>query len=141
MTHLRSRNFGRRAKTPNRDWAINGSTASVVIPAASKVLLGSFSPSVGSIDETILRTVGQIAIGSDQQAATEFQIGSFGMIVVTDVALAAGAASIPGPFTDGGDHWFVHQMITQRYAFLSAVGVDPREMQLYTFDSSAKRVS
>jgi len=38
------------------------------------------------------------AIIDHQTAAAEAQLGAFGMMVVTDRAIVAGAASIPGPF-------------------------------------------
>ncbi len=45
----------------------------------------------------------------DQITASEFVVGAFGMLVVSEDAFAAGAASIPGPFTDAGsDLWMVH---------------------------------
>jgi len=45
---------------------------------------------------------------SDQASVAEQQNGAFGMVVVTDLAAAAGAASIPGPVTDANDDgWFV----------------------------------
>ena len=54
--------------------------------------------------------------------------------MVTDRAVAAGAASIPGPFTDGGDDgWFVHEGITQT----ELSGVSPISSQV--IDSKAMR--
>jgi len=87
-------------------------TASANITPATKVLIGGFVPSVLSIEETILRTRIELFVKSDQSAAVEFQQGAFGLYVVSDLAFAAGAASIPGPVTNGSDDgWFVHQTI------------------------------
>ncbi len=103
-------------------------------------MLGGFTQSNLNIDETILRTVGRLACLSDQVAATENQIGAFGIIAVTDLAFAAGAASIPGPVTDGGDDgWFLFVPIAQSFGFSSAVGLMPQLATGYDFDSKAKR--
>jgi len=81
-----------------------------------------------------LRTRARLAVITDQTAATEEQNGAFGMIVVTDLAAAAGAASIPGPFTDGGDDgWFLHQSITQMN------GISGSAPEIYDIDSKAMR--
>ncbi len=77
---------------------------------STKILLGVFVLSNVGIGETVRRTIGNIWVVSDQAAADEVQVGAFGCIVVTDLAAAAGAASIPGPFTDANDDgWFVWQ--------------------------------
>ncbi len=78
------------------------------MPAASKVLLATFSLSNAGIGETVVRTLGRFMWKTDQASAVETQVGAFGLIVVNDIALAAGAASIPGPVTDASDDgWFV----------------------------------
>ena len=101
----------RRTKRAAPAWGFLGSSV-VSVPAASKVLLGTFILSNPPLGETILRTRARVFVKTDQAAAVENQVGSYGLIVVTDRASAAGAASIPGPFTDGGDDgWFVHQPI------------------------------
>ena len=98
----------------NNAWFSVVSSTFIVIPAASKVLLGTLTLSNPNIDETQLRVIGSVAVGSDQAAAFENQIGSVGLIVVSDVAAAAGAASIPGPSTNGDDDgWFCHQNFAQ----------------------------
>ena len=100
-----------RQSRPNRGWAGVVSAAGVAVPAASKVLLGSFIL-VGEVEETILRTVGQIGIVTDQTAASEDQLGAFGLATVSNVAFAIGITAIPGPVTEiEDDGWFVHQTI------------------------------
>ena len=90
------------------------------------------------ISETVRRTRGQIFVASDQGAAIEDQLGALGLMKVNDVALAAGAASIPGPVTDASDDgWFVWRPFTQigerAAGGTSALGI------LYEFDSKAMR--
>ena len=62
------------------------------------------------------------------------------MCIVNEDAFAAGAASIPGPFTDANsDLWFVHQFLMVDMRFVSAVGVEPMYGRQYEFDSKAMR--
>ena len=127
----------RSSSRPNRGWSVNTSAAFTVVPAASKVLLGTFVLVGGMADVTVLRVIGGVAVASDQTGANENQIGAVGLILVTDIAAAAGIASIPGPFTDGGDDgWFCHQ----RFAQQSASGNVPDNSDWYPIDTKGKRV-
>ena len=104
------------------------------------MLVATFTLSNPGIDETVLRSVGGIAVRSDQLAADEFQEGAFGMIVVSDIAAAAGIASIPDPVSDiDDDGWFVYVPFQQAFTFSSAAGFDARGATWYPFDSRAKR--
>ncbi len=135
-----SRTFQRRSNTPNRSWTGSFSSDAVTVPASTKILLGSFSLSNPNIDETILRTVGRVYVSSDQSVATERQIGAFGLILVSDLAVTAGAASIPGPISDRDhDGWFVYVPIVQSFLFKDATGIQENAGVGYDFDSKAKR--
>ncbi len=139
MPLSRTRSFTRRTR-PNRAWAGFANTGTVSVGASTKVLVGGFTLSNPNIDETILRTVGTLGVQSDQVAASESQIGAMGMIVVNDLAVAAGAASIPGPITEREDDgWFVYVPIVQRLEVISGAGVEPNMGTQYHFDSKAKR--
>ena len=130
-----------RRRTPNRSWTGLVSATSVSIPASSKVLLGAFTLSNVNIDETVLRTVGQIMVESDQSSADELQLGAFGLIIVSDLAIAAGIASIPDPVTDiGDDGWFVYVPFGNSFDFHDNTGTDAQFATQYKFDSKAKRV-
>ena len=125
----------RRVKRAAPAWGFLGSTTELTIASDTKVLLGSFILSNPPLGETILRTRCMLSVKSDQTTVVEPQMGAFGLIVVTDRAVAAGAASIPGPFTDGGDDgWFVHQTIVQNSFSNSQTGT-----KTYEFDSKAMR--
>ncbi len=133
------RQFARRKS--NREWAAVNSTGLVSVPVSTKVLLGTFVLSNPGIDETILRTVGLIAVVSDQVSAAESQHAAFGMIVVNDVAGALGVTAIPGPITNAEDDgWFVYQSIQQKFSFITAAGFDSNGAVQYHFDSKAKRI-
>ena len=130
---VRGRGGGRLASS----WTYGTNGVSVVIPGVSKVLLGTFTP-VGGFDLTVLRTRGMIYFTSDQAAAQEDLAGAFGLIVVSSDANAAGAASIPGPVSDGAnDGWFVHQPFVGRAA--DGVGFAQSAPTSVQYDSKAMR--
>ena len=130
----------RRSSPSNRAWGGISDLANA-IGGSSKVLLGSLTLSNPGIDETMLRVVGVLSVLSDQVAASEVQHGAFGMIVVTDTALAAGAASIPGPVTDiADDGWFVHVPFVNQFSLLSSVGFEGNSSTSRYFDFKSKRI-
>ena len=139
MPRHRPANFTPRRRTPNRSWT--GAVDSVIVGGpGEKDLLASFALSNSNIDETVLRVVGVISVFSDSVAGGEDQEGAFGMIRVSDNAITAGAASIPGPITDiGDDGWFVHVPFIERTQFLDATGFIANSGRRYTFDFKSKR--
>ena len=129
MAHSRGRtSFPRRTIPPNRGWA--GAQNTNILVERTKVLIGAFILSNESIDETVLRTVGTIMI-SQVGGGSQFVLGAFGMIVVSELALAAGQLSLPGPIEDiASDGWFVHVPVMGE----GADGI------VVPFNSKAKRV-
>ena len=106
-----------------------------MVAAGTKALLGGFSLSNPGIGETVRRTRGIVQLASDQMTTLETQAGALGLVVVTDIAFAAGAASIPGPVTEASDDgWFVWVPMTQRMEIAANPG-----NQIYDFDSKAMR--
>ena len=104
-SRVRSVRAGRRASTT---WSRTQSTGLFTLPAGAKALLSIFSLNNVGIGETVRRTHVDLFVESDQVGAVEDIIGAFGMMIASDTALAAGAASIPGPVTDSSDDgWFV----------------------------------
>ncbi len=80
----------------------------VSVAAGTKVLVAVLALSNPGINETIRRTRGRFIFTSDQAGTYEGTVAAFGWVVVNDLALAAGAASIPGPITDASDDgWLV----------------------------------
>ena len=131
----------RRSGPSNKGWVGTVAAEEVNVPAASKVLLNTFVLSNMNIDETVLRTVGQISINSDNFAATEEQRGAFGLIVVSDAAVAVGITAIPGPITDvDDDGWFVYIPFSYLNIQATSVGRNPDAAHRIEFDSKAKRV-
>ncbi len=120
---------------PPTEWTQLNQTAETAVAGGAKVLVGSFFTDGPT---TVRRTRGLISWVSDQVAAIELPMGAFGLCVVSDDAFAAGAASLPGPFTDAGSElWFVHQYVYARN-IASTAGIEAWPNQ-YVIDSSAMR--
>ncbi len=107
----------RHARTQRQptSWGRLVSPTYTTVPANSKVILASVALSNPGIGETVRRTRGWFSAITDQSAALEDVLGAIGFAVVTDLAFAAGAASIPGPVTDASDDgWFVWEGFANR---------------------------
>ncbi len=112
--------------------------ADTIIPAATKTLIASLALDNPGIAETIRRTRGVFTISSDQGTAIEDQVGAMGFMVVNDLAIAAGVASLPGPVTDANDDgWFVWVPFALRG--LADVENSAVISEQYEFDSKAMR--
>ena len=125
---------GQRRQT---EWGSITSSAYATVAAASKLNFASFTGAQLStiVPATIVRVRGTFSIASDQGAALEDQIGAVGILVVQELARAAGAASLPSPFTDAkNDAWFAIQGFQQRQAS-DAAGPSIQ----YPFDSKSMR--
>jgi len=127
--------FQRRAQSGNMTWAGFDTAALVVVPAATKTIVGSFTLST-AFEETVMRTRGILVWRSDQTVAAEQVTGAFGAIVVSEDAFAAGAASIPGPISDiDNDGWFMWQPLVFNFRV-----ADNAAGTVWQFDSKAKRI-
>jgi len=75
------------------------------------------------INTTIIRTRGLLTTLPQVFSADLNIIGAFGIGIVSDQAAAAGAASIPGPWTDKDwDGWFVWLPFSWRFEVTDDVG-------------------
>jgi len=139
MAIRRSRVFNARRRS-NRSWAGVAAADVTNVPAASKVLLGSFAPTVSG-DITAIRSVGYITISSDNDTGDELQLGAFGMIKVTDTALGIGVTAVPGPVTDiADDGWLLYQSFGFEMFTHTTVGQEPGFGHMIQFDSKGKRI-
>jgi len=131
-----------RSSRPGTNWARLAPSDPTTIPFGNKALIASLILSNAGINEVVRRTRGLLHVTSDQSAAQEEQFGAMGMMIVSDLALAAGAASIPGPVTDANDDaWFVWVPFAQLCAVnLGASGVNSLPPgSPYHFDSKVMR--
>jgi len=132
--------FRRSGSAPNRAWA-KFEVDAIPVATGTKILLGGFSLSNQQIDETMLRTRGAAIVKPTTPSADAIVHGAWGMMVVSDLAAAAGAASIPGPVTDADhDSWFVWEPLLAAMEFSSAVGIHYDAGHVFPFDSKAKRI-
>ena len=89
---------------------------------------------------TVIRSILEVLITSDQLGADEFQMSAIGMCVVSSQAVAIGVTAVPTPLTDqGSDLWFLHQNLLNDFLFISGVGVDGSAGRRYGLDSRAAR--
>ncbi len=90
---------------------------------------------------TIVRTVGLLYIRTPvATAADEVQLGGLGHMIVTELARAAGIASIPSPVTDASDDmWYQFLYFGNSFRFVSAIGEQSSDGRVFMFDSKAQR--
>jgi len=135
MATARARRPGRARKVVNYNWS-GLLIRTTTIPALTKTLLAFFFLDT-VFEETIVRVRGMMYISADQVSIDEEQSGAFGMIRVTDRAIAAGASSIPGPVTDADDDgWFVWVPFAQ----LGRPTLGQDNSNIYEIDSKAQRI-
>ncbi len=139
MAARRAPRRGGRGFRPATFWDGRVPTGSVAVPAASKLLVASFT-NAGDQELTIRRTRGLVATHTDRSVASEIQLGAFGIGVFTNTAIAAGIASLPDPVTDVEDEiWFVYGHISSQFKFGSDIAFDAQNATLWEFDSKAMR--
>ena len=89
---------------------------------------------------TIVRTILNWSMRSDQTAATESAETGLGVAVVSVQASAIGVTAVPTPFTDlGSDLWLLHQVIQSSFIFISGVGFNQPANTQRLVDSRAMR--
>ena len=131
----------RNLKSRRETLWIGGSESDDGIGAAAAVLVAGFNAAALALRPfTIVRTRGVISVRSDQVSAGENQFVQYGMSVVSDQAFAIGVTAVPTPFTDqGSDLFFVHEMIANRFEFITGVGFYSVGNRAHYFDSKAMR--
>ena len=134
---VRRRSGFRRGRQRGGSWGRFLATGNTAVGVSTKVLLTTGVLFNANIAETVKRTRGHIWVQASG-TGSELQFGAFGLILASDAALAAGAASLPGPSTDASDDgWFVwqgfHQGAGDPVGYAGPVGYH------YFFDSRAQR--
>ena len=138
MAARRTRVTTGRRRAPS-SWArfTPTSGAYVSVGVNTKTLLGGFSLSNPGIGETVRRTRGMFSLKSTAGVGVFKASGAVGLMVVNDIAFAAGASAIPGPISDASDDgWFLWEPFSSPLAIAGAVtGSSPT----YQVDSKAMR--
>ncbi len=134
----RSSGFGRGAPRRQTEWIpLAFGSDRLALAASSGVLTSSLNAAaLAKRPFTVTRTVGSLFIASDQQAASEFPFGAFGMMVVSEKAVATGFTAVPDPVTEVGlDEWFVYQ----QFMVSGSGDAGFRNWMNFPFDSRAQR--
>ena len=107
--------------------------------SASTAVIDSSFTTVSGDPETIIRSVGQFAVQTDQIAASEEPFGAVGLCVVSDEAFAIGVTAVPTPYVDAdSDLWLFHQFWATGVFFGDGTGFASL-LQRYTLESKAMR--
>ena len=136
----RGRTFVRgRGSRKSTDWSASVPQTGLVALAGSTALLSqTFIPVAGG--ETVVRSRGLITFGSDQAAATESQLGAYGIAVVTAQAVSVGITAVLHPATDASwDGWLYHTYLSAHIQVVSASGIMPDMQHQIVVDSKAMR--
>ena len=102
----RSRGSAKRRTT----WVGPADQGYIDVAAGAKVIIGTFDAVAQGLNKpTVVRTRGEVSITPAAGIITDIEIvGAYGLALVSDQAVAAGVASVPGPFADADwDGWFV----------------------------------
>ena len=127
---------GRARKIVNYSWA-GIQTGPTTVPFGTKVLLATFVLST-EFDETHVRVRGVISVTSDAAVVVEPQIGAWGIIRVSETAIAIGVTAIPSPvFNASDDGWVAWAPIAQQSSFSTGAGAQGMVIDV---DSKAQRI-
>ena len=137
-----ARAVGRRSFGVRRQhqfaWDRGDFISTTLAAASTKALVVLFIPGSG-LDITIERIYTTTLLRSDQAAGSENQLVAFGAIVVSMDAFTAGAASVPGPISDGDADWMMHGFMPNRFNFRDGTGSDSIGGAVFQNDSKARR--
>ena len=117
-------------------WVGSADQGTVAIAAGASAIQQS-NATLGAT--TVVRTRGVLDVRPQGFSADIEVIGAMGIASVSDQAFAAGAASIPGPFTDSDwSGWWVWEAFSYRFELTTDVGrlIIPERMVI---DSKAMR--
>ncbi len=89
------------------EWIASADQGGFTVAANTSVILQSFTPTE---QQTLIRTRGLLYVQPSIYTASIEVQGAFGICIVSAQAAAAGAASVPGPWTNASwDGWLVWQ--------------------------------
>jgi len=118
------------------EWVAPADQNFVNVATGASGIIASLTPGESL---TVIRNRGLLMITPQSFAADVTLVGAVGICVVSSQAFAAGAASIPGPFTDadwGG--WLLWQPYGYFLEFTDGTGLRQADQQ-YTLDSKSMR--
>ena len=129
---------GRRSSGRLTEWFSKAFAADATTLAASSFVIDTSLSALGLAKRpfTITRTVGELAVYSDNAGVVEHPLVALGAMVVSEKAVATGATAVPDPVTDVvSDEWFLYQTLVGPQT-TAIDGAGPMRVQ---FDSRAQR--
>ncbi len=135
------RSSGGFRRSPGRltEW-FSSSFVDVESPLAanSGVILASLTATgLAKRPFTVTRTIGNLWVASDQNAAIEFPSGAVGCMVVSEKASTLGFTAVPDPVTESSsDEWLMYEDWAVEGSTSTNVG---RPVTRISFDSRAQR--
>jgi len=121
-------------------WFSGTSVESAITAANTAVVQTSLNAAALALRPfTIVRTRGYFHIISDQLSANERYEAAYGLIVVSDQAVAIGVTAVPTPSTDSQSGWFVYERGVDAHQFITGAGFQSHTGLFQTFDSKAMR--
>ena len=139
--------MGRRFHAVNRggkrrqtDWVASADQGFLAVAAGAKLIQQSLPISAAGLSgATVVRSRGASSFTPQVLSGDVDIVGAWGMGIVSNEAFAAGAASIPGPWTNADwDGWFVWEPISYLFEVTDDVGRLLVGVQV-PFDSKAMR--
>ena len=127
---------GRSGSVHNKEW-----TVACIVPTNLDLAVGSlvvFSMFVADEAETVLRSRGDFMAQLNPGAIDEAAVVAAGLAIVSARAVAAGAASVPRPATEGSYPWLWHGFFNVSSAG-GAIGQGNGHADRIVIDSKAMR--
>ena len=110
-------NFPQRRQRMSKVWA--GAVFGESTLTVTQKLLTSIS-GASAVDETVLRSRGEVLIVGVPDAVTDDEVVGLGLMVVTLDAAGVGGVSLPGPIANLDADWLWHQLVPLASAAVTA---------------------
>ncbi len=128
---------GQRARKRESIWFFATPTEVTITTTGGIIFFSLNAAALALRPFTVVRSIFEMYIRSDQEAAAEIQGCAVGLAVVSDQAVAIGVTAVPTPITDmGSDLWYGYKLITSSSSSGTGSAVSGRSEVL---DSKAMR--
>jgi len=105
-------------------WVGMGDSTATLAASGQAGLMNTLSAvGLALLPFTVVRTLWEVLVTSDQSVASEFYRAKTGFCVVSEQATAIGITAVPTPATDNNsDLWYAYSQSIGEFDFASAVG-------------------
>ncbi len=142
MAHPRSR-FRTAGPRRQTTWVGPADQSYQAVASTNKVLIATFDPAANGLTKpTLIRTRGEVAYFNTTEGADSEIVGAYGVGVVSDQAVAAGIASIPGPWSaPEWDGWHVWRSFHYVFQFLDSTGTRQSVLRQEVDSKSMRKIT